>query len=46
MPPGSKIVLGRPDVGPDAEHVFAFGESDDAPRLVAVLAARVGRRVA
>jgi hypothetical protein len=37
----SKIVLGRPRPGPPTEHVFAFGHTDDAPRLVACLADRI-----
>lgn len=37
----SKIVIGRPTVAGLAEHVFAYGDSDDAPRLVAILAARI-----
>ncbi len=37
----SKIVVGRPRLGSPTEHVFAFGHTDYAPRLVASLAARI-----
>jgi len=46
MPPPSKIVIGRPLVTEPAEHVFAYGDSDDGPRLVALLAARLKWHVA